>query len=122
MDPVCIGPLLHISCHVVSMMFGLVDFPPGKKPEIKLATYKVVNDFKPFISQKDNTLLKKILNFYATQRVDEFIKENKIEWDFAMTLTEMNKEHYLFGGDFKILLMSIIYNMPIIIFMIPRVC
>ena len=28
----------------------------------------------------------------------------------------MNKEHELFGGDFEILLMSIIYKMPIIIF------
>ena len=33
-----------------------------------------------------------------------------------MTLTEMNQEHELFGGDFEILLMSIIYKMTIIIF------
>ena len=33
-----------------------------------------------------------------------------------MTATEMNKEHELFGDDFEILLMSIIYEMPIIIF------
>ena len=33
-----------------------------------------------------------------------------------MTATEMNKEHELFDGDFEILLMSIIYKMPIIIF------
>ena len=33
-----------------------------------------------------------------------------------MILTEMNKEHKLFGGDFEIFLMSIIYKIPIIIF------
>ena len=75
-----------------------------------------MNDLKQIISQKDNALLQKILNFYATQGVDEFIKEKIEEWDFAMILTEMNKKHELFGGDFEILLMSIIYKMPIIIF------
>ena len=45
-----------------------------------------------------------------------FIKEKIDEWDFVMTLTEMNKEHELFGGNFEILLMSIIYKMIINIF------
>ena len=58
----------------------------------------------------------KNFSLYATQDVDEFIKEKVEQWDFAMTLTEMNKEHELFGGDFEILFMSIIYKMPIITF------
>ena len=78
--------------------------------------YKVANDLKQFVSQKGNVLLQKKSNLYATQGVDEFIKEKIKEWDFAMTLTEMNKEHELFGGYFEILLMSFIYKMPIIIF------
>ena len=35
------------------------------------------------------------------------------EWDFAMTSTEMNKEHELFDCDFKALLMSNIYKILI---------
>ena len=97
-------------------MFGLVDFPPGKKPGIKPVAYKVVNDLKQFISQKDNVILEKIFRFYANEGVDEFIKENVAEWDFAMTATEMNKKHEVFGGHFEILILSIIYEMPIIIF------
>ena len=58
----------------------------------------------------------KIFRFYATEGVDEFIKEKIAEWDFAMTVTEMNKENELFGSDFEISLISIIYKMPIIIF------
>ena len=50
MNPVCIGPLLHMSCSVVLMMFELVDFPPRKKPGIKQATNEVVNEMKQFIS------------------------------------------------------------------------
>ena len=71
---------------------------------------------KQFISQNDNAILQKTLNFYTTQEVDEFIKEKIEERDFAMTLTEMNKEYELFGSDFEILLVSIMYKMPIIIF------
>ena len=55
-------------------------------------------------------------NFNATQGVKEFIEEKIDESDFAMTLTEMNKKHTLFGSDFRLFLMSIIYKMPIIIF------
>ena len=68
-------------------------FPPGKKPGIKLAAYEVVNYLKQFISQKDNAILLKIFRFYATEGVDEFIKEKIAEWDFTMTVTYMNKEH-----------------------------
>ena len=65
---------LHImSCCLYDVWTGR--FFPGKKPGIKLVTYKVVNDLNQFISQKDNALLQKILNVFATQDVEQFIKE-----------------------------------------------
>ena len=81
---------------------------------MELATNKVVNDLKQFISQKDNALFQ-FFGIYADLEVDEFIKEKIEEWEFVMTLTEINKEHKLFGGNFKIFLMSIIYKMQIIV-------
>ena len=115
------GSCLHraIATNIMSCCFDDVwagRFPPGKKPGIKPTAYEVVNDLKQFTSQKDNALLEKIFGFYTTEEFDESIKEKIVEWDFAMTMTEMNKEHKLFGGDFEILLMSINYKMPIIIF------
>ena len=121
MDLVCIRLLLHISCPVVSMMFGLVYYPPGRKSRIKWATHEVLNDLKQFISQNGNVLLQKN-GIHDTQGVDEFIKDKIVEWDFMMTLTEMNKEHQRFCGDFEILLMSIIHKMPIIIFQNDSKC
>ena len=81
---------------------------------MKLATKKVVNDLKQFISQKDNALFQ-FFGIYADLEVDEFIKEKIEDWEFVMTLTEINKEHKRFGGNFKIFLMSIIYKMQIIV-------
>ena len=83
-------------------------FSPEKKPEIKLA-------LKQFISQKDSDFLKFFLHIYANQEVNDFIKEKIDEWDFAMALTEINKEHFRFGGDFEIFLMGTIYKMQIIV-------
>ena len=37
-----------------------------------------------------------------------FNKENIDKWNFAMASMEINQEHYHFGGDFEIVLMSII--------------
>ena len=51
---------------------------------------------------------------YANQDVNVSIKKIE-EWDFAMASTETNKEHFHFGGDFKVLLMIIIYKMQIIV-------
>ena len=46
----------------------------------------MLNDLKQFISQKDNAILENIFSFYATEGVDEFMKEKIEEWDFAMTV------------------------------------
>ena len=53
---------------------------------------------------------------YIDQQVNDFIKEKILKWDFALTLTDMNKEHYHFDADFKTFLMSMIYKMQIIVF------
>ena len=74
-----------------------------------------MNELKQFISQKDNSVLQKFFRYYVTQGSDDFIKEKIEEWDFVMTLTEMNKEYELFGSDFEILIIDIIYKMQIII-------
>ena len=70
-----------VATHIMLCCFDDVwtgRFTPGRKPGTKPATYEVMNDLKQIISQKDNTLLQQFFNFYATQGVDEFIKE-KIE-------------------------------------------
>ena len=58
-----------IATHMMSCCLNDVwtgRFPPGKKPRIKAATYKVMNNLKQFISHKDNAILEKIFRFYAT--------------------------------------------------------
>ena len=79
-----------VALHIISCCLDDAStdrFPPGKKPGIKPATYEVANDLKQFIF------------IYANQEVNDFIKENIDEWDFVMASTEMNQEHYHFGGD-----------------------
>ena len=89
---------LHIMSCCLDVRTGR--FPPGKKPGIKQATYEVVNDLKQLISQKDNALLENVFS-HTTQGVDECIKKKIEEWDFVMTLTEMNKKHELLVVTFK---------------------
>ena len=60
-----------------------------------------MNDLKQFISQKNSNLLQKHFGSYAKQEVDDFIKEKIEELDFAMTLMEMKKEHFGYGGNSK---------------------
>ena len=53
-----------IVLHIMSCCFNdvLTDrFPPGKKPGIKLAIFEVANDWKEFISQEVNDILKKFV-------------------------------------------------------------
>ena len=60
-----------IATHIMSCCFNDVwtgRFPPAKKPGIKQATYKVMNNLKQFISQKDNYLTSKKHNFLCHAR------------------------------------------------------
>ena len=96
-----------VASHIMS--FSLDDvwtdrFPPGKRPRIIPATFVVMNDLKQFISQKDNDIF---FDIYTDPEVN-FIKGKIEEWDFATASMKMKQDHYCFGGDFEIFLMSMI--------------
>ena len=60
-------------------------------------------------------MIYKFFDIYAGQKVKDFIKEKRYEWDFVMTFTEMNNEHCCFGGGYGIFLISMINKMQIIV-------
>ena len=77
MNSFCIEILLCISCHLVSMMFWLI-YHTGIIP----ATYEVMNDFKVFISKKDNEKLQDVLTYLQIKKSCSHAKKMK-EWDFC---------------------------------------
>ena len=64
---------------------------------------------KKIVSQKDNETIPKHFDIHAGQEVNNFIQEKIEEQNFAMT--SIDEEHFCFGGDFEIFLMSMIYKM-----------
>ena len=55
------------------------------------------------------------VNIDNPNEVNAFIDSKKEEWDLNITITAVKQEHHLFGCDFEIFLMRMIYKMHIIV-------